>query len=279
MNNNINSNPSLSSLYEYDLTILNLLQTMFINNNNLIDRMISSNSEILQSTRRMINNPLISERNQNNVPNTQNNIPNNILNTRTNSILFSLPDNRTSFVVDYIEPTNEIEQILENFLNPVPISISQSQIENAITLVRFSEIHEPRNNSCPISLELFQENEIVTMIKFCGHLFNTNQIHHWFENNVRCPVCRYDIRNYIREIPTENVNINSESTNTLPTQRLERRSLNELPITNEINEVNNRRNIRRTTSSTNNTRRTSEFLNQIFQSEIENNRDISNNFI
>ena len=30
----------------------------------------------------------------------------------------------------------------------------------------------------------------------CGHIFIPHQLNRWFQNNVRCPVCRYDIRDY-----------------------------------------------------------------------------------
>ena len=37
---------------------------------------------------------------------------------------------------------------------------------------------------------------MVTVIRFCGHIFYTEQLNTWFTSNCRCPVCRYDIRNY-----------------------------------------------------------------------------------
>jgi hypothetical protein len=34
----------------------------------------------------------------------------------------------------------------------------------------------------------------VRQINACGHIFNNQQLELWFRSNVRCPVCRYDIR-------------------------------------------------------------------------------------
>ena len=70
------------------------------------------------------------------------------------------------------------------------------QIQNAVRNIQYSSIIDPINESCPISLEPFQQQDNVTQINQCNHIFNTNELNHWFESNVQCPVCRYDIRNY-----------------------------------------------------------------------------------
>ena len=37
---------------------------------------------------------------------------------------------------------------------------------------------------------------MVSVIRYCGHIFKTDELNTWFRSNCRCPVCRYDIRNY-----------------------------------------------------------------------------------
>ena len=37
---------------------------------------------------------------------------------------------------------------------------------------------------------------MVTVIRHCGHIFNTNELNRWFTSHCNCPVCRYDIRDY-----------------------------------------------------------------------------------
>ena len=69
--------------------------------------------------------------------------------------------------------------------------------------------------SCPISLDEFQENNMVRQLLHCGHLFHQPQFDEWFQNNVRCPVCRYDIRNYTSTNTNENSSNNNTNTNTL----------------------------------------------------------------
>jgi hypothetical protein len=83
-----------------------------------------------------------------------------------------------------------------NFLDPIVIYPTQTQIELATRNVRYCDIVTPLNLSCPISLETFNDNDMVTVIRFCGHIFSTASLNTWFTTNCRCPVCRYDIRNY-----------------------------------------------------------------------------------
>lgn len=90
---------------------------------------------------------------------------------------------------------------LANFLEPILIFPTAIQIEIATRTTRFCNIISPMNTSCPISLETFNENDEVTIIRYCGHIFTTVNIQNWFRSNCKCPVCRYDIRNYVQSNP------------------------------------------------------------------------------
>jgi hypothetical protein len=46
-------------------------------------------------------------------------------------------------------------------------------------------------------LEEFHEDDMVCQIRHCGHCFKEDAIRNWFRQKVRCPVCRYDIRDYV----------------------------------------------------------------------------------
>jgi hypothetical protein len=85
---------------------------------------------------------------------------------------------------------------LGSFFEPVVINPTPGQIELSTRNVRYCDIVTPINRSCPITLENFNDSDMVTVIRFCGHIFNTEHLHRWFATNCRCPVCRYDIRNY-----------------------------------------------------------------------------------
>jgi hypothetical protein len=91
---------------------------------------------------------------------------------------------------------SSINTIFQNFLDPVQIFPTQIQIENATRIVRFADIVRPINNSCPITMDSFGDNNFVSVIRECNHIFNTDSLNNWFRSNCRCPVCRYDIRNY-----------------------------------------------------------------------------------
>ena len=86
--------------------------------------------------------------------------------------------------------------LITDFLEPINIFPSPEQIEIATRVVRYGDIINPLNISCPITLEPFEEDNEVTMIRHCSHIFKTSEIQNWFRTNCRCPVCRYDIRSY-----------------------------------------------------------------------------------
>jgi len=90
-----------------------------------------------------------------------------------------------------------IGDFLLNFYDTVPVYPTRDQINNGTRRVLYSNIENPLNSSCPIILENFDESDNVTQILGCGHIFNHESLISWFRNHVRCPVCRYDIRNYI----------------------------------------------------------------------------------
>lgn len=101
-------------------------------------------------------------------------------------------------------------------LTPVVIRPDDRQIREATQLVRFGNITDPQNNNCPISLERFENQQLVTRIIFCGHIFSTNELQLWFETNVRCPLCRFDIREHRNQQSRNNlstVNENEENIN------------------------------------------------------------------
>jgi len=76
----------------------------------------------------------------------------------------------------------------------VVVRPTEAQITRALETFAYSPMEEP--HTCPITLEPIQEGEEVGRIRHCGHMFRRSAIEGWFLRNVRCPVCRYDIREY-----------------------------------------------------------------------------------
>jgi hypothetical protein len=89
---------------------------------------------------------------------------------------------------------NDMLNFIQNFYSTVPVVATPAQIQSATRLTRFSDIINPMNSSCPITLDPFSSDANVTEILGCNHLFNPEALASWLESNVRCPVCRYDIR-------------------------------------------------------------------------------------
>jgi hypothetical protein len=101
-------------------------------------------------------------------------------------------------------PANIFSNLFQSFFDPVVIYPTVSQIETATRRVLYRDIVSPINSSCPISMDTFNDNETVTIIRHCGHIFNSDELATWFQSNCRCPVCRYDIRNFNRNTSTLN---------------------------------------------------------------------------
>jgi len=107
----------------------------------------------------------------------------------TNSTSTNTNTNRPSTIYrwDYYIPIDDLEDVI--------ISPTQEEITSNTRSVLFNNINSPLNMTCPITLERFEDNTECTQIIGCGHLFNRNGLTQWLRGNVRCPICRYDIRN------------------------------------------------------------------------------------
>jgi len=189
------------------LLLINILNAMYSDNVRQIENLTRTNDEIRNTLTTVLLN---SSRNRHANARRPTYTRNSDINRRTyvNRRTYEEPE-----PTETIRTNDRLLRIFESFLTPVVIFPTPTQVELATRIVRFSEIIEPINNSCPISLDVFNENDIVTVIRYCGHIFNTIQINAWFSANCRCPICRYDIRNY-HSGSHNNANTNN---NTLPT--------------------------------------------------------------
>jgi len=83
----------------------------------------------------------------------------------------------------------------------VVIAPTAEQIANSTEELVYSSDVLLSNTSCPITLEDFQDGDALQRILQCRHTFKRAAIQNWFQRNVRCPVCRCDIRDYLRPEP------------------------------------------------------------------------------
>jgi len=193
----------------------NMLNTMYAENSLHIHNLIQQNNLILNTLLNMSTNTNNIRRNRHALPNTS-------LNTSSNTNRQYIIDNNIQ--TRTIASRNRTNDLFSNFLEPIVVNPTLSQIEIATRRVRYCDILTPTNTSCPISLDSFNDNDMVTIIRFCGHIFNTEHLNTWFQSNCRCPICRYDIRSY---------NSASNTINNMPNTNN--------PIQNTTSEINQER--------------------------------------
>ena len=188
---------NLKEMYESNNRLLTsvtqITNSNFDGNNitSLVNNLISTNNEIKHRIMDLLNL---------NVNNRQHNNRQHNNNIQTNySNRPNYHRNRQNYINN---PT--INNLFHTFFDPIEIFPTPSQIEIATRVVRFGDIIRPLNTSCPISLDNFNDNDQVLMIRHCNHIFSNTELISWFRSNCKCPVCRYDIRNYI---PTNTNNI------------------------------------------------------------------------
>jgi hypothetical protein len=96
-----------------------------------------------------------------------------------------------------VTSTNENNAHLFNYDFDDFIKLSNTNIyalikSNTIDLY-YGNIENPTNDSCAITHEKFSNCDDVTMIKECGHIFNSGAIKQWLIQHQTCPNCRHNI--------------------------------------------------------------------------------------
>jgi hypothetical protein len=106
-------------------------------------------------------------------------------------------------------------------LSPVRIRPSITQIRRGTELLIWSDISDNYQTHCPIDMQDFSGNDSILRIRHCGHIFREMNLRRHFRNSTRCPLCRFDIRDYIapgndysQENNEENNNENNNENNT-----------------------------------------------------------------
>jgi hypothetical protein len=188
-------------------------------------------------------------------------------NTYTTRQTNNIPRQTRNQITRDLPIVERLNIIISDIFQDVIVRPTIDQINTATTCFPYQ--YDSSYNQCSITMEEFEENEIVCRIKQCGHTFKKPAIMNWFERSVRCPICRYDIRNYIEENSVEPQNldeniVNSENVHDNIETNIYDSSYNVNIVNNEINEIIN--NLGDNLSSN---------LTQIFQSYL-NNIDLSN---
>tara|TARA_B100000035_G_scaffold166142_1_gene141774 strand:+ start:1094 stop:1915 length:822 start_codon:yes stop_codon:yes gene_type:complete len=160
-------------------------------------------------------------------------------NHRNNINWFSLPNTNNQTFFPFTPNLN--------FLTPVNVSPTNEEINNATSVMSYnslsSDIRERIGNYCIITAGDLSGNNVMR-INQCGHYFSETGLRRHFETSVRCPICRFDIRdsNHEESEVASTVDISSnipDISNNLSGIREEMmdrlRNLFEIPSDNDIN--------------------------------------------
>jgi ribosomal protein S27E len=86
------------------------------------------------------------------------------------------------------------------FMEPVQVRPTAQQIADATSLIRLE--HNNNEVTCAICQDEINNTQIVRRINHCSHCFHQNCVDQHFQNSVRCPMCRHDIRENTSPRPT-----------------------------------------------------------------------------
>ena len=110
-------------------------------------------------------------------------------------IRLSVPLNLSSGLSsEYLSPPPQILQGLNQFhdtLRPVIVRPSEHHL-NENTFVYRSEVS--LNDNCSICQDPMEAGQETRTILSCSHCFHRECIDTWFQEHVRCPTCRCDVR-------------------------------------------------------------------------------------
>jgi len=87
-------------------------------------------------------------------------------------------------------PAYAAQAPMNTFLNPVVVRPTAEQIATSTTI----ETVVGEGEMCTICQDRITSGTEARSINACEHTFHTGCIDTWFTTNVRCPVCRHDIR-------------------------------------------------------------------------------------
>jgi hypothetical protein len=98
-------------------------------------------------------------------------------------------------------PQSMVSYTIFPYIPSVTTTETDEILLSEIQIHDFTEsfIYNLLNNSnisttvCPISLEPFQEGDLILKIRHCGHEFKSVFLRQWFRRSSRCPLCRCNL--------------------------------------------------------------------------------------
>lgn len=72
--------------------------------------------------------------------------------------------------------------------------LTREEIENAIEILPFYTIQNPKTEFCPLSHEKFEPNQMVARIRSSGYIYDESELRQWLTKSSHCPVSKKSMR-------------------------------------------------------------------------------------
>lgn len=84
------------------------------------------------------------------------------------------------------------------FFEPIRVGCNLNTLRQATSTQVYDSLFNLDNERlCSICQSNYMNHQIIRKINHCGHFYHLNCLDEWFENNVKCPECQYDLRESI----------------------------------------------------------------------------------
>ena len=84
------------------------------------------------------------------------------------------------------------------FFEPIRVGCNLNTLRQATSTQIYDSLFNLDNERlCSICQSNYINHQIIRKINHCGHFYHLNCLDEWFENNVKCPECQYDLRESI----------------------------------------------------------------------------------
>lgn len=101
-------------------------------------------------------------------------------------------NNENNFDGSLFEADTVIERLLNESFEEQP-DLEKTDYELEIDSIKYNVIENDKEKNCSICLSDFDNEDMVSCIKECQHIFHTNCIKEWGKYKTTCPVCRNNI--------------------------------------------------------------------------------------
>jgi hypothetical protein len=101
-------------------------------------------------------------------------------------------EDATGWLMSLLSGGRGFGQLPASFLEPIPVFPTREQVHGAST-IRMLDASDT-TTTCTICQDDMSEGNTIRTLNACHHTFHISCIDTWLTSNVRCPICRHDIR-------------------------------------------------------------------------------------